>query len=249
MLPYLVSSKTRRRLLELLWAQQVTGTVAELAARARVSFPSAYRELRAMEKWGLVVSTHGSNGTTFAADTSNPDADLLMRLASSTGARRAGQRAAGSAELRAQLAAAGAPLRSGAASEPAPPMDELIVEGVKLARRDPEVARSMPVLLHEHRDQLPAVIERGAREGVGHLLGFLLAVTSRLTSDRAMGRAAASLRDHRVRRQDFFLLPSRAAEPTFPLARAWGLRMRGDLDWFGALFEKFDRSDGRQPRP
>ncbi|HTJ42304.1 MAG TPA: hypothetical protein VL463_09440 [Kofleriaceae bacterium] len=247
MLAYLVTSKARRRLLALLWGEKVKGTVTELADRANVSFPSAYRELREMERWGLAVSTHDENGTTFVADESNPDADLLVRLAKSTAASRAGRRSGDGAEVRAHLAAVGAPLRSAPATTPSPPLPQVLVEGLKLARRDPEVARSMPVLLHRYRDEMPSVVEQSAQHGLGHTLGFLLAVTSRLTGDRSMARTAAKLRDRRVRRQEFFLLPPSSSGTTFPLARAWGLRMRVDLEWFGSLFEKLDRIDRREP--
>jgi hypothetical protein len=243
MLSYLVTSKARRRLLTLLWVEQVTGTTAELAARAHVSFASAYRELRAMQRWDLVVSELGNDGTTYAANHSHPDADVLRRLAVPVPTRKFDPAAA---ELRAHLSEAGAPLRADQPSTPRPPLDEMVVDAVRLARRDPEVARTLPVLLHRHRAEIPSLARRASEEGVGHHLGFLLAVTARLTRDPDMARTAATLRDHRVKRQDFFLSSTRSSSTTFPLARKWGLQMRADMTWFRGLFEKFEKLDARE---
>jgi hypothetical protein len=243
MLSYLVTSKARRRLLTLLWVEQATGTTAQLAVRAHMSFASVYRELRAMQRWELVVTQLGDDGTTFAANHAHPEADVLRRLAVPVATRRTDP-AAG--ELRAHLSEAGAPLRADRPSTLPPPLDELVVEAVRLARRDPEVARTLPVLLHRHRAEVPSFARRATEEGVGHHLGFLLAVTARLTRDPALARTAETLRDHRVKRQDFFLTSTRSSSTMFPLARTWGLQMRADMRWFRDLFEKFEPPAGRE---
>jgi len=87
---------------------------------------------------------------------------------------------------------------------------------VRLARRDAELARALPVLLHRRRSVLPAIVRRAVDERVGHHLGFFLAVTASLTDDTDMQQLAATLRDRRVKRQDFFL-SSRAGEIDVPL--------------------------------
>ena len=50
LLPYLVTSRARRDLLRLLWAERAEGNVSELARMARVSFAAAHRELEAMRE-------------------------------------------------------------------------------------------------------------------------------------------------------------------------------------------------------
>lgn len=235
---YLVRSKARRRLLALLWSDARSGTATDLASHARISFASAYRELQAMKRWELVTVTHGPDGDVYRARLEHPDADLLRRLVTPTPARSSED----AAQLRGHLAMAGAPLRADPPTSPPLPFDLLVVSGLDLARRDPEVARAFPVLLFEgfrRGEDLQAVIDRAAASGVGHVLGFFLTITSRLANEPSLGKMARALRDHRVKDQDLFLStsPSRGSKK-FALGRAWGLRMRANEDWFADLFHE-----------
>lgn len=243
-LPFLVSSKARRRLLTLLWAQREAGTATQLGERARISFASAYKELRRMDRWGLVTTARTPDGVVYAARRDHPDAELLDRLVRTTPPRAVD---GPSRELRAHLAASGAPLRSDAPATPSPAFDDLVVEGIELARRDPDVARTMPVLLFKNREAALALANDAKAQPVAHRLGFFLALTGRLGHDAQMTRAARALRDRRVRRQDLFENAALAggSRKNFPLARAWGLHAGADLAWFQGLFDKF--VDGERP--
>lgn len=237
MLPFLVGSKARRRLLTLLWAEDAMGTATQLGERARVSFASAYRELRQMDRWGLVTTEMSADGVVYAARRDHPDADLMERLVRSKPSRVLDEDAQ---DVRAHLAEQGAPLRADTPTTTSPAFDELVVKGVELAQRDAEVARSLPVFLYKHRDSALALTAHPSVKPVAHRLGFFLALTGRLAGDTSMERAARTLRDHRVKRQNLFqsaTLPG--SRKNFPLARAWGLRAGADLDWFQGLFDKF----------
>ena len=241
MLPFLVASKARRRLLTLLWAEGAKGTATRLGERARVSFASAYRELRQMDRWGLVVTQMSADGLVYAARLDHPDADLMERLVRSKPLRVLDERAR---DVRAHLAEQGAPLRADAPTTPAPPFEELVVEGVELAARDAEVARSLPVFLYKHRAAAAALASDPAVKPVAHRLGFFLALAGHLAGDATLERAARPLRDRRVKRQSLFQSATfPGARKNFPLARAWGLRAGTDLEWFEGLFEKFAAGD------
>ena len=56
MLDYLVTSRTRRVLLHLLWAQGGSGSVSALARASGVNFSAVHRELDAMKDAGLAVA-------------------------------------------------------------------------------------------------------------------------------------------------------------------------------------------------
>lgn len=239
MLSYLVSSPARRRLLEVLWTEGARGSVTALGATARVSFASAYRELHAMRRHELVVTSQEGGVTVFAANEAHPLAAAMRALVAY---RPAPAPTRDASVLRAQLASLGAPLGSEAAE--APPVEDLealVVEGAELARREPATARAMPVLLHRLADRLdPDRLERLARaHRVRHALGFLLAVAGKLGGDPRLTRLARRLRDRRVHDQPFFLRPTRARAAAFPLATRWGFRLGMDEATFASTFTRF----------
>jgi hypothetical protein len=240
MLSYLVSSKGRRRLLTLLWVEHAGGTATQLAKRARVSFATAYRELQSMKRWDLVRTMPSDDGEVFTANDAHPQAGLLAELASPEPQRRIDPHVD---EVRAQLAHAGAPLRADLPTTQLASAEDLILESLQAARRDPEVARVLPVFLFQQRQRgldVDRLADRAGQRGSRHVLGFFLALTARLSNDAALAKRARALRDRRVKNQDLFLTTSSSrTSKAFALARAWGLRMRADADWFESLFRKF----------
>ena len=53
MLDYLVTSRVRRELLRLVWGENRSGSVSELARAAKVNFSAAHRELEGLLGAGL----------------------------------------------------------------------------------------------------------------------------------------------------------------------------------------------------
>jgi DNA-binding transcriptional ArsR family regulator len=243
MLQYLVTSKTRRLLLSLLWGEGAEGSVGELAERAGVAFASAHTELKAMYRAGLVESRHEGGREVYRASLAHPDAAALQTLVASDVARSVPS-ADGDETLRGKLRALGAPLR-GVSSVAVAPEDQMetLVEAVGLARRDPVVARSLPLCFWKLRDSLTsrALTDLRLRVEDKHALGFFLELTSELGGDRRLLGVAEALRDRRVKSpRDFFQNMRRPdSAPTFPLAEKWGFLMTMDLDSFRSLFNKF----------
>jgi hypothetical protein len=249
-LSYLVTSKTRRRLLELLWRREATGSASELARAARVSFAGAYRELKAMESAGLARVRVQDGREVYAAATEHPHADLVRRLVASKPATSAPQDER-AAEVRHRARALGAPLATAPSPVPDDQREGAVVDAVRLARRDATLARVMPVLLWRQRSLLDrARLEEAATHGrEKHALGFLLALTAAISGDRSLARWAESLRDRRVRTvRPFFDLPSvesPLSRRTPAIARAWGFSMDLDLDAFKSMFDKHIAVDAR----
>jgi len=200
-----------------------------------------------MGRYQVVTSSHDGGKEVYAANFEHPDADVLRRLVTSR-PRIAPPRDERADALRRQLRTMGAPL----AVEPAADTKDLnemtLVDGVKLARRDPVVARALPVCVWEQRDRLdPDRLVAVAREkGEKQAVGFFLALTGELSGDRRFARWAKPLRDRRVTSvHDFFEFPSAygsqdlANEKTPPVAEKWGFRMNLDLETFSSLFRKF----------
>jgi hypothetical protein len=151
--------------------------------------------------------------------------------------------------VRHRLQHLGAPLLGGDGSAAEGDLHDTIVAGVRLARKDPTVARVMPLVLWQQRRNIdPDRLERVARHArQKHALGFLVAVTARIKRSRELEALARRLRDGRVRsQQDFFELPRtsagrRLADARTPsVARSWGFSMNMELSSFASVFEKFD---------
>lgn len=245
MLDFLVTSKTRRRLLKLLWGTEESGSASQFAKLARVGFASAYRELRAMQALGLVVTERKGGAEVYRANSSHPLADTLHNLVVAPVRSTEDQEVQ---RLRGQLKALGAPLRA-QSEEYTGTLEETVVRGVSLAHRDPDVARTLPLCLYRQRHVLRADRLRyhALQLGEKRALGFFLDLTAALSGDNDLAKWTKLLRDRRCTASlDFFHNGSRSrlqrqiADDNTPLvARQWGFRMNMDMDTFRSTFEKF----------
>jgi hypothetical protein len=246
MLGFLVTSKARRRLLQLLWGSEQAGSAAELARLARVGFASAYRELRAMHSLGLVHLERKNGAVVYRANPDHPARDTLRTLTLPPAQTTPSEEAR---RVRRQLKALGAPLHEESHDGPCDDVEAVMVRGVALARRDPDVARALPVCLYRQRDALrPQRLRHHALQlGEKRALAFLLDLTAELSRDGRFAVWAARLRDGRCKTAlDFFSGPPRSrrsrqtAELQTPaVARRWGFRMNMGLDAFQSTFDKF----------
>jgi hypothetical protein len=245
-LQYLVSSKARRRLLVILWKDGQQGSVAELAKRAGVAFGQAHAELREMQLQQIVRSARVDGREVFWANESHPEAGTLRALVAAE-VPRPSPPTADDDRTRSQLVSLGAPL-SGVRMVEVEPDERVaaLARGVQLTRRDPVVARALPLAVWNLRDSVNA----RALEDLLHLpaehhaAGFFLELTGELGGDRRLVGVAESLRDRRMTSvQPFFQLPTTKRNVTrpFPLAEKWGFEMNVDLDSFRTLFDKFVR--------
>jgi hypothetical protein len=243
MLQYLVTSKVRRRLLSLLWADDVRGSVAELAERAGVAFASVHAELKAMQAAQLVAVRHEAGRDVYFANANHPQADALRALVVADARRASLPSAPEDDALKAKLVSLGAPLRGfKAAAVREPDLHSTLVEGAVLARKDGTVARSLPLCFWKRRDSLDAkqLAELVVRPEDKHALGFFLELTGVLGGDRRLFGLAEPFRDRRMTSvRDFFQLGRREVARDFPLAAKWGFAMNMDMDSFRSLFDKY----------
>ena len=250
MLEYLVTSKARRRMLQLLWGRRERGSAAQLAERAGVGFANAYRELRAMVALDLAASTRVHGAVVYRANPRHPHAAALRALVAATAGPSVDTDEARA--LRGQLRSLGAPLRDTPIAIPAEALEETLVRGVRLAHRDATVARILPVCLYLQRDRCSAErLRRCALEyGEKPALGFFLELTAELAKDKRFLLWSEKLRDQRrTASVDFFHAASRSGEAKDlatdkapPSARRWGFRMNLDIDAFRSTFDRFARA-------
>lgn len=246
MLPFLVTSATRRRLLELLWARDGMGTLRVLAARANVAYAGAHREIKKMLRYGIVKRSIDANGDEiYAANREHPHAALLQQLVTTRPAKPNLE----ADPLRNALRGLGVPLAGASATDvPAETREAILVDGVRLAMRDPTVARVLAIAFWRLHDSLDFErLEAAARHArLRHAVGFFLALTAELAGDATLANRARRFRDNRVRTiRPFFELPAtREADATAErrtpeIARAWGYAIDLDMTSMQSQFAKF----------
>src|SRR5258708_10347381 len=80
LLEYLVPSKARRNLMQVLWTRQAVGSVSALARLADVAPSAADKEIAAMEALGLVSVERTVNARVVRANEASPFAGPLKAL-------------------------------------------------------------------------------------------------------------------------------------------------------------------------
>jgi hypothetical protein len=251
MLTYLVRSRARRRLLMVLWTEGHSGSVSELARLTGMGFATVHRELAEMEQACLAICERIGNASVYKANFQHPESFLLKRLLDSC--RRGSSRKSnwGKIDKRvimALLRSMGAPIHiESAPLKLSMSREEALAGALALARRDPLIARILPVVINRNIDRLN--VEKlkyyAKRRGSGRTLGFFLDLTAELSGRDALRALADSLIDRRARKkQDFFTAPKGkydsqlAGMNTPPVAEKWHYRMNMGMDGFETLFRK-----------
>jgi hypothetical protein len=222
MLEYLVTSRTRRVLLHLLWVKGRGGSVSALAREAGVNFSAAHRELNAMSRAGLARAERVGPALWFRANSAHPRAGTLRSLL--------------------------APVQAAARAEPpvhaqdGSPEDR-VIDDLVASHQSEAVALALPRAIWRQRDTLDyrRLRREAIRRNEAHALGFFLQLTGRLGGDLRLVRRAGPLRDgRRTASRPFFAHETAGARP-LPAALRWGYVVDIELARFAAAF----RSGGR----
>ena len=131
-------------------------------------------------------------------------------------------------------------------------LEDVALRAVLASRRDPSLARMLPVFLWRVRDELELdeMIAGSRRRGIARALGYFLDVTGSLGSWRGFDAAIAKLRkDARPNRPTYFFLETgrhpfeaMAAQERTPIeARRWGLLTGTPTESFATYFRKVAR--------
>jgi len=249
-LDYLVKGRARRELFRLLWGQGAAGSVSDLSRLAKVTFSAAHRELDAMRAAGLAHVERNGTELVYRAESDHRHAELLRRLATTSGNAETKRRANHDEQVRTWLAKAGAPLGSARIKGPVPSLEQVLAEALSLSHRDATVARVLPLVLWRQRGQLDFdhLLHEATRRDEGQALGYFLELAGRLGNEPGLVKAAAPLRDKRRKRVRVFF-----AGPQGPRALAatrrntpkealrWGYLMNMGVDSFRSMFDKFAR--------
>lgn len=248
LLSYLVPSRARRRLLQLLWGEGTRDSVSGLARQAQVSFAAAHRELAAMRAAGLARAERSGADLVYRANPAFPRAGLVRRLVREDASHSVPPPVADGEKVRGWLARAGAPLLvSRVTAGVMPPLEDVLGDALALSHHDATVARVLPLLLVRDWDRLDhgGLVRAATRRNERQALGLFLDLGALLGPNARMAELAESLRDRRrTRLRPFF---ARAHGPralalarrrTPRLVRSWGYLMNMDLASFASVFAK-----------
>jgi len=251
LLEYLVPSKARRNLIEVLWTRRAVGSVNALARLADIATSAADKEITAMEALGLVDVERKANARVVRANEASPFAAPLRALLKAEKAKHVVAKGPSVDQVRGWLRHYGAPLvvsATGKSARAVPSLEETLIHGLRVSHSDAAVARTFPVLLWRNRDRLrfPDLVHGAHQAGQGRTLGFFLDLTAELTGDRRLAQLADELKDRRVRRETFFfddagntLTGKELAEVNTPaVGRRWHFLMNMPLDSFETIFRK-----------
>lgn len=201
-----------------------------------------------MRQAGLVLCERVGTELRYRAKTDHPQASLLTQLSGvSQEAARAPERDHDES-VRTWLAAVGAPIVAFRSSAALPRLEVVLAEAVKLSHRDSTVARVLPFVLWQHRNDLDfdRLAVEVTRSDERQALGCFLDLAGLLGGDAALARVARNLKDKRRKRERIFFdgshgrYASRLARRNTPArARRWGFLMNMDLDAFKSVFDKF----------
>jgi len=244
---YLVTSQTRRDLLNLLWHEGVEASGHQLALLAKTAYSAAHAELEAMKEEGLVTSHKEGRAEVFSKNNKYPFKQALLTLLQAPPSKNSAADKVTENALRANLAKFGAPLVT-SQSTSGLSLEETLVRGLELARHDATVARSLPVAFARNKKSLDlARLEFLARKNkVLPVLGFYLDLTAFLLKDQKLHSTAQSLADRRRKKMEMFFKTREsgafeqtlAEQNTPPLARKWRFLMNMGMDSFESLFKK-----------
>ena len=246
LLEYLAPSRARREVWKVLRSESRGLTVRALAKRAGVPYSNAHREVMRMREVGLLRTESVGRSLLCAWNVRNPAARKLTALLEASDEADAAQSTDNT--VYGSLKAWGAGLAKDTVQAKPLALEETLAYGVALARKDPDVAQTWPVVLAKNRarvdlDRLETLVRR---MGQKRALGFLLSLTGLLLKDPTLPAFARRFRDSRVRSaQDFFTLArgkrmQTLAEANSPeVAKEWLFRMNTSLESFRSHFRKF----------
>ena len=254
-LDFLLPSKARQGLVAALLHERVRGSVSELARRAGVTPAAAQKEVDQMLSAGLVVSERDGRRKMVRANERSPHVRALRRLLAQLDRETEGGPAESDDLVRAWLGHYGAPLLVSAhlsASE-VPSFEETFARALGLAHRDATVAEVLPLVLwsQRHNLDLAKLVRLATKQDEAQSLGLFLDLTGALGRDRALSRAAETVRDGRYRRMRYFfdadgrteLSREVARMHTSKAARRWHFFMNMPFEGFASHFRKFARAE------
>lgn len=249
---YFFKSEEHKNLLELLVSGPQAYSKMDLAKLSGLPYATTHAEVSKLEASGL-LSKENSNGKTTYRMGLPPDLkNALLVLFNLKGRDHSN---GSETDLRASLQALGAPLvldvTPSARFAPDQTPEETLVRSTLQAKKDPSVARTLPLALARSAESLnPELLKYwAAKLHAKQEVGMFLELSAILAKSPKLKKLSLEFRDRRVKEtKDFFetnspLLRKLSEKNTPDVARRWKFRMNMSMDSFQSTFNRFRTSE------
>lgn len=245
---YFLKSDQHRAFLELLVSGSQAYSKTDLASLSGLPYATAHAEVVKLESLGLLVKEPSRSGTRYRMSL-KAEVKKALQLVFNLESREA--KVGSEKELLASLQEMGAPLvlevlpAFRAAQHQT--LEETLVRASLHARRDPSVARTLPLALVRSFERLDQDLLKywATRLGAKQEFGMFLDLSASLANSPSLKKLSRKFKDARVREtKDFFettspLLRELSARNTPDVVKRWRFRMNMSMDSFRSTFDRF----------
>lgn len=249
---YFLKSDEHRKLLELLVSGSTAYSKMDLAKLSGLPYATTHAEVAKLESLGLLSKQNSAGRVTYRMSLSPELKDALRLLFNLKGRDNCVK---DEADLRASLQELGAPLvldvQPSARFAPDQTHEETLVRSTLNAKKDPSVARTLPLALVRSFESLdPELLKFWATKlHAKQELGMFLELSAELANSPKLKKLSRRFKDKRVKEtKDFFetnspLLRKLSEKNTPDVARRWKFRMNMSMDSFQSTFDRFRTSE------
>lgn len=246
---FLFRNKSQQELARLLWCQGLSASVREFSLMSGLSYATTHEELHQMEKSGLVKKIVQGRSTIFSTSLSKTEQNVVNALFSESVFFQK------NSTFQSQLLEFGLPYSGNSqdlGDDPVADLEELVARASWKSKRNPTLARALPVMLykvcprlHQHRLMFWA-----HKYDVKKEVGFFIELTGVLSKNSKIKKMSRGFYDQRWSQADFLFeaekdlqgFQAKLIEVNTPeLAKRWFLKMNLGIDSFASLFAKFSK--------
>jgi DNA-binding MarR family transcriptional regulator len=249
---YFLKSDEHRTFLELLVSGSTTYSKTDLAKLSGLPYATTHAEVAKLEATGLLVKEPSEGSTKYRMALSPEMKEAFLLVFNLKGRDQAVK---SERDLRASLQELGAPLvldeLPAFRSFPEQTLEETLVRASVHAKKDPSVARTLPLALFRNFESLNQELLKywATRLNAKQELGFFLELSATLSHSRKLKKLSRMFKDERVKEtKDFFettspLMKKLAERNTPDVAKRWKFRMNMSMDSFQSTFDRFKAAE------
>lgn len=249
---YFLKSDEHRAFLELLVSGAEAYSKTDLAKLSGLPYATAHAEVSKLESMGLLVKETSGRNAKYRMVLSPEVRSAFLLVFNLKGRDRTVN---SERDLRTSLQELGAPIvldvLPNDSHMPEQNLEETLVRASVHAKKDPSVARTLPLAIFRNSENLdPELLKYWAtRLGAKQELGMFLELSSTLAHSPKLKKMSQKFKDARVKEtKDFFetgsaLLRKLSERNTPAVARRWKFRMNMSMDSFQSTFDRFKAAE------
>lgn len=247
LIDYLVTSRIRRRLLRLIWSEEIAGTLHQISKLSGYAYSAVYREISEMKRQGIIKTKPRGKMEYVMKNSSFRNKNLLDKLLGGS-VKKVKMKQINDSTIYSNLVKYGAPLFSLESSGVELTPEEAAIYGLRLAEHNATVSRALPVFFAKNADLLDfnRLSFLANKLNLKSVLGLFLDITGQLSGKQKFTKISDELFDKR-RKKDAFFFKKGELTPlqrqltilnTPKVAHKWHYLMNMGMDSFESLFYK-----------